>query len=614
MIAISLFILFLPLLGSAVSYAFRRSFRVQVAQVATTSFVGISCLLSFVLAYTVYTQKVPVQFVLAPWVLLSGFSINWSFSIDILTAVMFVVVTFVSFCVHLYSTNYMKFDKSIVRFMSYLSLFTFMMLLLVSSANLLQLFVGWEGVGLCSYLLIGFWFEKNGPCQASYKAFIVNRIGDFFFILGIAVAYVSFGSLDFSEIFAHKADVQDHAAMWVCGLFFIGAMAKSAQIGLHVWLPDAMEGPTPVSALIHAATMVTAGIFLLVRFSPVLNGLETLNTIILYVGALTAFYAGTVALAQNDLKRIIAFSTCSQLGYMMMAIGATAYSAALFHLVTHAFFKALLFLSAGSVISLAKGEHDVRKMPEFGFKAPVTYIMMLIGSLALIGAPFLSGYYSKDLILETVMQSKVGMIPYIIGVISVALTAIYSVRLFVYVFHSKARGGDSVEINESPFMMLVPLGLLAIPSLGIGYFLSPYFTEAAEGIVHTIILPEWQKWLPTGIACSCFLVFFYIFYRQKASLGQLVKLAGPVHKFLASKWYFDELYSWIIVKPFQFIAEKVAPLFETKVIDRYGPNGVARLISVLFQMVSKIQTGAMYHYMFYMLCGVTAIIGIYLLR
>ncbi len=621
--ALVLFILGLPLIGSILPYAFQKSIRRKISCGLTTFCVGISFVLSAFFMYFLVLNNQVVNIDLMPWIELGGFSIRWSIMVDTLSAVMFCVVTFVSLCVHFYSIGYMSKDKTVDRFMAFLSLFTFMMLLLVSASNLLQLFVGWEGVGLCSYLLIGFWFEKERASKAGYKAFVVNRIGDFFFVIGIAIAYFAYGSLSFSDIFNNDSAVLDgNASLWVCSLFFIGAMAKSAQIGLHVWLPDAMEGPTPVSALIHAATMVTAGVFLLIRFSPVLVGFEGLNTVILYVGAITAFYAGTVALAQNDLKRIIAFSTCSQLGYMMMAIGVTAYSAALFHLVTHAFFKALLFLSAGSVIKISKGEHDIRKMPDIRFKAPVTYGAMLIGSMALIGAPFLSGFYSKDLVLESIMHSKNGMIPYVIGVVSVALTAIYSVRMFVYVFHNKAEGMDEVEVNESSAMIWIPMCFLVIPSIGAGYLLNPFFTHDAKSFfagsiilqTHDFIVEGWQKWLPTGIACICFLAFLYFFIKQKSAIHRFVKTFRWGHQLLVSKWYFDEFYQITLVKGFEFASYKMAAAFESKVIDKYGPNGIARLFYGFFRVVSKVQTGAIYNYVLYIFCGFAIIIGIYILR
>lgn len=609
MAAIVLFILGLPLIGSALPYAFKKSVRSKAAFGVSTFCVGVSFVLSCFLMYALVVNKHAVNVNLFPWIALKSFSIPWAITVDTLAAILFCVVTFVSFCVHLYSIGYMNKDKTVDRFMSYLSLFTFMMLVLVSASNLLQLFVGWEGVGLCSYLLIGFWFEKERPCFAAYKAFVVNRIGDFFFILGIALAYRAYGSLNFSDIFMQDTTVLNGAAsMWVCALFFVGAMAKSAQIGLHVWLPDAMEGPTPVSALIHAATMVTAGVFLLIRFSPVLVNAETLNTLILYVGALTAFYAGTVALAQNDLKRIIAFSTCSQLGYMMMAIGVGAYNAALFHLVTHAFFKALLFLSAGSVIKISNGEHDIHKMPQIKFKAPITYGAMLVGCLALIGTPFLSGFYSKDLILESIMQSKAALVPYGLGLISVAFTAIYSVRLFVYAFHNKPDGMDSIEIKESSALIWGPLCILAVPSIVAGYLLNPYFTENAASF------HGWQKWLPTGIAAFCFLVFFYIFMKQKPAVHRFAKTFGWGHKLLVSKWYFDEVYQLTFIKAFEFVSCKIMPAFENNIIGKYGPNGLARMLSGCFGLISKVQTGAIATYVFYIVCGIAIVIGVYILR
>jgi NADH-quinone oxidoreductase subunit L len=618
--ALCLIMIGLPLFGSIIPYVCKREKRKKLSQILPTFFVGVAFLLSCHIVYFV-TNTNDLTVSIFPWIFLSDYVVNWQITIDALSAVMFVIVTFVSFCVHLYSISYMKKDKSFDRFMSYLSLFTFMMLLLVSASNLLQLFVGWEGVGLCSYLLIGFWFEKKRACNAAYKAFIVNRIGDFFFVLGLAIAFLAYGSLDFSVIFNKEADILgNHASLWVCGLFFMGAMAKSAQIGLHVWLPDAMEGPTPVSALIHAATMVTAGVFLLIRFSPVLVNFDTLNMIILYVGAVTAFYAGTVAIAQNDLKRIIAFSTCSQLGYMMMAIGVKAYSAALFHLVTHAFFKALLFLTAGAIISISKGEQDIHRMPEIKLKAPIVYSLMWIGSLALVGAPFLSGFYSKDLIIETIFQEKHAMIPYIIALFSVFLTAVYSIRVLIYIFHKKPKDMDLIEVKEVRFSILGPLLLLSIPSVASGYLLHPYFSELAaaffrNSMVVTFnkpVVQPWQEWLPTIIGLGTLVIFGYIFAKKEKVISKFIKLIGWGHKFFVSKWYFDEIFKFIIVNPFIWMSSS-AVFLNNSCIEKYGPNGIARVLLRSFNTISRMQTGAIYHYILYIFTGVSLIIGIYLL-
>ncbi len=558
-----------------------------------------------------------------PWIHVGDFTANWTLRVDALTAVMLIVVTWVSSVVHIYSVGYMSHDEHQPRFMAYLSLFTFFMLMLVTSDNLVQLFLGWEGVGLASYLLIGFWFKKPSACAAAMKAFIVNRVGDFGFALGIFSVYFMFGSVEFDKIFAAAEAHAGTALTVTCILLFIGAMGKSAQLGLHTWLPDAMEGPTPVSALIHAATMVTAGVFMVCRLSPVFEQSPDALTLITIVGALTAFFAATVGLVQNDIKRVIAYSTCSQLGYMFFACGVGAYGAAMFHLMTHAFFKALLFLGAGSVIHGVSGEQDMRNMGGLWKLMPTTYGMMWIGSLALAGLPFFAGYYSKDMILEAAYAGgNVGKFAFTLGLIAAFMTAFYSWRLLFMTFHGKPRASHEVmhHVHESPPIMLRPLLLLVLGSLFAGVIGANVlhlvdghdtFWQATigshEAIERAHHVPHWVGFSPLLMGLSG-IALAYLFYIRSPQMPKNLAAKFPfIYRFLLNKWYFDELYDFLFVRPAKRIGQTLWKFWDEKIIDGLGPNGAALITHLAAGRTSKLQTGYVYHYAFAMLIGVLAL-------
>jgi NADH-quinone oxidoreductase subunit L len=573
--------------------------------------------------------KIPVL----TWIASGDFTADWLLRVDALTAVMLIVVTWVSAVVHVYSVGYMSHDEHQPRFMAYLSLFTFFMLMLVTSDNLAQLFVGWEGVGLCSYLLIGFWFKKPEACAAAIKAFIVNRVGDFGFALGIFGAYLMFGSIHYDVIFAaafaHAGDTmiflgQEVPAMTlICILLFIGAMGKSAQLGLHTWLPDAMEGPTPVSALIHAATMVTAGVFMVARLSPLFQQSETALMVVTVVGACTAFFAATVGLVQNDIKRVIAYSTCSQLGYMFFACGVGAYSAGIFHLMTHAFFKALLFLGAGSVIHGMSGEQDMRKMGGIWNKMPVTYVFMWIGSLALAGIPLFAGYYSKDMILEAAYAAGgVGVFAFSLGIAAAFMTAFYSWRLLIMTFHGTPRASKEVmsHVHESPGIMLKPLILLALGAIfsgAIGYhvlgMVSPdgvfWQTSIAshEAIEAAHQAPAWVGVLPLLMGLLGISGAWYFYSVNPAVPASLAKTFPVIYRFLLNKWYFDELYEALLVTPAKRLGKFLWKFGDEKIIDGIGVNGSALATQLSARRISRAQTGYVYHYAFSMLLGFLAL-------
>jgi NADH-quinone oxidoreductase subunit L len=526
----------------------------------------------------------------------------------------------------------MSHDPTTPRFFAYLSLFTFMMLMLVTADNLVQLFFGWEGVGLASYLLIGYWYEKESACAAAMKAFIVNRVGDVFFMLGLALTFWTFGSVEFTAIFSSVDQHRDAmiagmpAYEVICVLLFLGACGKSAQLGLHVWLPDAMEGPTPVSALIHAATMVTAGVFLVARMSPIFEFAPTALAIVTVVGASTALFAATIGCVQNDIKRVIAYSTCSQLGYMFFAAGVGAYQGAIFHLVTHAFFKALLFLSAGSVIHAMSDEQDMRKMGGIWKKIPITYAVMWIGSLALAGVPFFAGYYSKDFLLEAAYASGtgVGMYAWICGVAAAFLTAFYSWRLLIMTFHGAPRADHHTmeHVHESPWVMLVPLLVLAAGAIGAGAVFAPEFighqweqfwngaivNGPDNHIMHNAHeVPEWVALLPTGIALSG-IALAYIMYMFAPSIpGKLASAFRPIYLFLLNKWYFDELYDVIFVRPTRALARMLWQKVDAGMIDGV-PNGTAALAVDVAQGAVRLQTGRVASYAFVMIAGLAVFV------
>ena len=607
----------------------------RVAELITTALLFVAAGLSWFTLVQVGFNHVDVQpIVLLPWINSGDLQVAWTLRVDTLTAVMLVVVTTVSSLVHLYSIGYMDEDPNRPRFFGYLSLFTFAMLMLVTADNLVQLFFGWEGVGLASYLLIGFWYQKPSAYAAAIKAFVVNRVGDFGFALGIFAVFFLVNSTDFSTIFSDAPGLvgktinflgwQADALTLACLLLFMGAMGKSAQFLLHTWLPDAMEGPTPVSALIHAATMVTAGVFMVARLSPLFELAPNAQAFVMFIGATTAFFAATIGLVQNDIKRIVAYSTCSQLGYMFVAMGAGAYSVGIFHLFTHAFFKALLFLGSGSVIYAMHHEQDIRNMGGLAKKIPYTYAVMVIGTLALTGFPFMAGYYSKDAIIESAYASHnlFAMYGFVLTVIAAGLTSFYSWRLIFKTFHGQPHDQRHYDAaHESPIWMLIPIGLLAVGSIAAGFpfkdmfagqGIEGFFRESVKMNPHIIEAMEEIPWaigkLPTvmmavGAGVS---IWFYL-----VSPNLPVKLANAMpglYRFLLNKWYFDELYDAIFVRPVKWIGRFLWKKGDGLIIDGFGPDGISARVLDITRGVVKIQTGYLYHYAFVMLIGAAGLI------
>ena len=565
--------IFLPLFGSILGYVSKYIGNI-FPLIITTFFVFLSAIFSILIFYDGIVNDQYSNYLIYEWISSGKFVVNWSINIDPLSSIMLLVVTVVSFLVHLYSIGYMKHDPNKARFMSYLSLFTFSMLILVVSDNFLQLFFGWEGVGLCSYLLIGFWYKKNSANQAAIKAFLVNRVGDFGFAIGIFLIFVYFGSVDYNEVFQaipnyafeqiNFLGVEANLITIISLFLFLGAMGKSAQFLLHTWLPDAMEGPTPVSALIHAATMVTAGVFLVVRCSPIFEYSQFALNFITVIGMTTAFFAATIALVQNDIKKIIAYSTCSQLGYMFFAAGVGAYHVAIFHLFTHAFFKALLFLGSGSVIHSLKEEQDIRNMGGLWKKMPLTWFSMLIGTLALTGFPFLSGYYSKDAIIEFayLSGSNIGFIAAGLGILTALLTAIYSWRLIFKTFHGKYNNQKipQSDVHESETVIILPLMCLVVGSIFTGYLFKDLLIGNnyeefwgnsilfLQNIEHTHI-PIWLLIITPLIVVISIPISFYLYIKNKNFLEKLKLNNKKVYNFLLNKWYFDEIYNHFLVQP-----------------------------------------------------------------
>ncbi len=625
-------IIFLPLLGFLFCFFLGKQFNYRVYQILTTSILFLCSLFSWIIFIQFINNKETEIIFILNWITSGNFIVDWSIRLDTLTAVMFIVVTTVSACVHLYSIGYMEEDPSKIRFMGYLSLFTFFMLALVSSNNLLQMFFGWEGVGLASYLLIGFWHHKDSANKAAIKAFVVNRVGDFGYAIGIAGIFYIFGTISFDSIFSQVDQFSEHQIQFLsfsfptldflCFLLFIGAMGKSAQLGLHTWLPDAMEGPTPVSALIHAATMVTAGVFLVARMSPLYEFATFTNLFITFIGAATAIFAASIALTQNDIKRVIAYSTCSQLGYMFFAAGVGAYNASIFHLTTHAFFKALLFLSAGSVIHAMHHEQDMRKMGGLFKKIPFTATMMWIGSLAIIGFPYLSGYYSKESILENAFYASNGIayFAYLVGILTALLTAFYSWRLLFLTFHGENRSNNKTydHAHESPLVMTVPLFILAIGSIFSGIFFADYFIGyyKKEFWDNAILLTESShKYLPltqsliskSAVAIGI-LVCVLIYSNNLNRAKNLSYNLDPLYSLSKNKWYVDELYHKVFVLTFFKLANFFWKKGDEKTIDGLGPNGVSWIISKSSSYVSLFQSGYLFHYAFAMLGGLVIIL------
>ncbi len=608
----------------------------QAAELITTTLLGISWLLSCFAFVNVGLHGHDVRVPLFNFITSGDLKVDWALRIDPLTAVMLVVVTTVSALVHLYSIGYMADDPHKPRFFSYLSFFTFAMLMLVTADNLAQLFFGWEGVGLASYLLIGFWFHKPEANAAAIKAFLVNRVGDFGFALGIFAVFLLTGSINFDTIFAQAPDLvgknfhflsfNADALTVICLLLFMGAMGKSAQFLLHTWLPDAMEGPTPVSALIHAATMVTAGVFMVARLSPLFELAPTAQAFVIFIGATTAIFAATIALVQNDIKRIIAYSTCSQLGYMFVAMGAGAYSIGMFHLFTHAFFKALLFLGSGSVILAMHHEQDIRKMGGLWRKIPFTYAMMLIGTLALTGFPFTAGYFSKDAIIEAddVVKGIAASYGFVMTVAAAALTSFYSWRLIFKTFHGEPHDHHHYEAaHESSMVMLVPLAILAIgsiaagwPALGIftGHGAEEFFRDSLKFGPDNMVLENMEHLplavalVPTVMMIGGFLLAWQFYIRRPDIPEALARDQGVLYRFLLNAWYFDKIYDVIFVRPTMWLGRLLWKGGDGFIIDGFGPDGVSARVLDVTRNVVRLQTGYLYHYAFAMLIGVAAFI------
>jgi len=668
-------IVFLPALAALIVGSFGRRLGDRPSQLITTGAVGLACALSWVAFFQVAMGHAPVHVTLMTWVTSGDLSFDWALKIDTLTAVMLVVVNTVSALVHLYSIGYMDEDPDKPRFMAYLSLFTFAMLMLVTADNLVQMFFGWEGVGLASYLLIGFWFKKPSANAAAIKAFVVNRVGDFGFSLGIFACFLVFNSVSFDAIFAaapgmagktflflgHQVDIMTT----ICLLLFIGAMGKSAQLGLHTWLPDAMEGPTPVSALIHAATMVTAGVFMVARCSPLFEQAPLALEVVTVVGACTAFFAATVGLVQNDIKRVIAYSTCSQLGYMFFALGVGAYGAGIFHLFTHAFFKALLFLGAGSVIHAMHHEQDMRFYGGLRSQIPLTFAVMMAGTLAITGVPLFAGFYSKDAILEAAFMSgnNVGMFAYMLGTFAAFMTSFYSWRLVYLTFFGQPRWAGSEHIqhaahdahghdahahdahghdahghdahghadhgdgtagyhpHESPWVMMIPLLVLSLGAIGAGFLFHDYFIghdrahfwgaalavpqhDVLEAIHH---IPAWGKWLPTMAMVAGLLLATSFYIWSPSTPGNLAGTFRGLYRFLLNKWYFDELYDLVFIRPSLWFGRLFWKEGDGRIIDGFGPDGLSAAVSALATRGARpLQSGYLYHYAFAMLIGVAA--------
>ncbi len=631
-------ILLLPLIGALTAGLFGRVIGHRGAEIVTTSLLLVTALLSWIAFFDVAIGGFSGKVELLRWIDSGALEVDWSIRIDTLTVVMLVVVTSVSSLVHLYSIGYMSHDPHRARFFAYLSFFTFAMLMLVTADNFVQLFFGWEGVGVASYLLIGFWYKKPSANAAAMKAFVVNRVGDFGLILGLAAIFFTFDSLEFDAVFAAVPEIAGQTFAFagmqldiittICLLLFMGAMGKSAQFLLHTWLPDAMEGPTPVSALIHAATMVTAGVFLLARTSPIFEFSPDALWLVTLIGATTAFFAATVGLVQNDIKRVIAYSTCSQLGYMFVAIGIGAYQIAIFHLFTHAFFKALLFLGSGSVIHAMSDEQDMRKMGGLYKMIPGTWIMMIIGTLGLTGFPYLAGYFSKDAIIEAAYMADVELAGYAftLTVVAALMTSFYSWRLIFMTFHGESRASNEVisHVHESPWVMLIPLIVLSVGTVLAGFPFKEFFVGhyqadfwGAAIVNQTNIMdefhhaPAWVVWSPfvmmvLGFATS------WLFYIAKPDIPKnLAREQQPLYQFLLNKWYFDELYNLIFVRPAMWLGNFLWKKGDGFVIDGFGPNGIAARVLDVTRNVVKLQTGYVYHYAFAMLIGVAAFITYY---
>ena len=628
----------MPLLGFLSGSLFGRYLGKMVCVITTVS-VTFSLLLSFYLFYDILSTGVSYKLVACSWIIVDSLHIDWSFCFDSLTSVMLIVVTFISSLVHLYSTEYMEHDPHLPRFMSYLSLFTFFMLVLITANNFLQMFVGWEGVGLMSYLLINFWFTRIQANKAAIKAMLVNKIGDFFILLAIFGIYFVFNSLDYDVVFSLVplvvntkiviGNIEIPALDMICIFLFFGAMGKSAQLGLHTWLPDAMEGPTPVSALIHAATMVTAGVFLIVRCSYLFEFSPLALNLVVFIGSATAFFAATTGLFQNDMKRVIAYSTCSQLGYMIFACGLSSYEVGIFHLSNHAFFKALLFLGAGSVIHAVADEQDMRKMGGLKRLLPFSYSIMLIGSLALMGFPFLTGFYSKDTILEVAYAKYTlwGHFSYYLGTLAAFCTAFYSMRLLFLVFLAEPNGSRIVIINahEPSWRMGFPLFILSIFSIFIGFLTRDFFIGFGTHFWGSsiFVLPYnytlsdvefislFYKLLPLAVSIfgAAFAYFLYSFGLDSYYKIKLTLTFHVLYNFLNRKWYFDRVYNEFIGQGTLNVSYHYAYKdIDRGIIEKLGPSGIIDTISYLFNTLKTIQSGFIFHYLFMFLISIIILI------
>ena len=629
--------IFLPLLGAAIAGFFGRRIGDRASQVVTCAGVGLGAVLSIPIFFTVALGGNEHVVTLASWINSGSFEAAWALRFDTLSAVMVMTVTCVSFLIHFYSIGYMSHDDCQPRFMAYLSLFTFSMLMLVTADNLVQLFFGWEGVGLLSYLLIGFWYKKPSANAAAIKAFVVNRVGDFGFLLGIFGVYLLVDAVNFDTVFnavpSHAEDtvtffgIEGHALTMIALLLFVGAMGKSAQILLHTWLPDAMEGPTPVSALIHAATMVTAGVFLVARMSPLFEYAPAALEVVTIIGASTAFFAATIGCVQNDIKRVIAYSTCSQLGYMFFACGVGAYSAGIFHLMTHAWFKALLFLGSGSVIHAMSDEQDMRKMGGIWKQVKFTYAMMWIGTLALVAVPPFAGYYSKDLVLEAAYaaHTSVGQYAFVLGIAAAVLTAFYSGRLLFMTFHGEPRADKDVmdHVHESPLVITIPLAGLAIGAIFAGmvgyevlvgdgrvdFWRDSILVLGADVIEEAHHVPAWVVWAPMVVTVLGLGLSYHLYMRRPDIPGRLAAQYPGVYKFLLNKWYFDELYDFLFVRPAFWIGRLLWKRGDEGTIDRFGPDGLSASVIAGARRLGAIQTGYLYHYAFAMIIGIALFVS-----
>lgn len=632
-----LLIIFIPLLSAIITGFFGNLLTKKGTTKIASCFMFLTCILCYIIFYeTVYS---PCYITLSPWIIAGSFELYWDFIFDTLTSTMLVVVTTISTIVHIYSISYMSHDPHINRFMSYLSLFTFFMIILVTANNYIQMFVGWEGVGLCSYLLINFWYTRIQANKAAIKAMLVNRIGDLNIIFAIVTIFYLFKSVDYSTVFAltysfinttiNIFNYDINILTLICIFIFMGAVGKSAQIGLHVWLPDAMEGPTPVSALIHAATMVTAGVFVICRSSFIFEYAPIALTIVTIVGAITTFYAASIGLVQNDLKKVIAYSTCSQLGYMIFACGISGYNISMYHLTNHAFFKALLFLSAGSVIHSMNDEQDMRKMGGLLHVLPFTYTMFLIGSFALLGLPFLSGYYSKDFILELSFATYTipGHFAYMLGSLAAFFTAFYSCRLLILTFFGQTNAYKQIlqKIHDAPSLIAIPLFILSILSILIGYF----FKDMAVGLgsdfwgnsialcysnnflMDAEFLPFIIKLLPLICAGSGVFMAIYIYNYLNKYLNSLIfkNLFRNIYLFLNKKWFIDKLYSEIIYQKILFLSyNPFYSIFDKGIFNIFGPKIFVNTLEKLSTNAAEIQTGFFYHYALIFLLSITLLI------